>query len=129
MNNAKTHENRYWMIGLLLVIAVVLIVVFAIGKCNSAEPVQNTYEAMGTAISSSIYADSSSTAKDLSSQCREEIERLENREISWRVKGSDIWNLNHKGRQKYPRRRRPSFASVCRLRTGQMGITILPSES
>ena len=98
MNNAKTHENRYWMIGLLLVIAVVLIVVFAIGKCNSAEPVQNTYEAMGTAISSSIYADSSSTAKDLSSQCREEIERLENREISWRVKGSDIWNLNHKGK-------------------------------
>lgn len=94
----KKNSNIYWIIGVLIVVAVILAVALGARKSSATEPYQESYQAMGTVISSTIYGDSQKKAGKISDECKDEIDRLEKEDISWRIKGSDVWNINHYGK-------------------------------
>lgn len=93
----KKNSNIYWIIGVLIVAAVILIVALNAKKSSGNAPYQESYQAMGTVISSTIYGDSQKKAGKISDECKDEIDRLEKEDISWRKKGSDVWNINKYG--------------------------------
>lgn len=93
----KKNSNIYWIIGVLIVVAIILVVALAARRSSAQRPYQESYQAMGTIITSTIYGDSQGDAKKISRECKDEIDRLEKEDISWRIKGSDVWNINHNG--------------------------------
>ena len=97
---SEKKQNRktiVWVISGILLAAVIVAVALLAKNSASGEGFQESYEGMGTMVTSTIYADSKKNAEDMSDLCKDEILRLEDQDISWRIKGSDVWKINQYG--------------------------------
>lgn len=77
----------------LIVLVIVLITSVMLTSCKKkVEPYKTTGLAMGTVITQSLYGKSS---KETSNQITKEINNLEDNYLSWRIKNSDVYNINN----------------------------------
>lgn len=86
--------NATWITTVVILAALIVGAIIGVERSNAAKPVQTSYQAMGTVISSTLYGKQASKTTD---EVQKEIVRLENEDISWRIKGSDVWKINHDG--------------------------------
>ncbi len=83
--------------GILILAAVLILVAVSAKKSTSTESSVTSYQAMGTVISGTVYAENKDAGDRINKLCKDEIDRLEKEDISWRIENSDVWKINHNG--------------------------------
>jgi thiamine biosynthesis lipoprotein len=80
----------------VITLAVLLIVVAMIlrNKNKLENPVKNTTIGMGTIVEQTFFSTDKATAKKAVTDTTDIINKLDVSRLSWREKGSDVWNIN-----------------------------------
>lgn len=92
-----TAKNKKILTAAAVIALAVLIVVVAFALRNRTkleEPVKNTTIGMGTVVSQVFYSNDKDAAKKAVTDTTDIINKLDASRLSWRIKGSDVWNLN-----------------------------------
>lgn len=77
----------------LTILPFIILVLFMLSSCKkNTPPYKTTGLAMGTVITQSLYGNNS---EKVSKDVTKEIDKLEKHFLSWRVKNSDIYNINN----------------------------------
>ena len=93
-----SDRNKKLLFGAVVVALAVLLIVVAYllrQKTSLEEPVKNTTIGMGTVVSETFYGKDKSELKEAVTMTTDLINKLDASRLSWRVKGSDVWNLNN----------------------------------
>ena len=85
------------IVTVLIAAVLVILGITGIIKTRKKTPYRNSSVSMGTVVSETLYSGSEKQAKKTISNINRAINQLDRNDLSWRIKGSDLYNLNHKG--------------------------------
>lgn len=80
------------------IIMVSLLLVLFLGGCSFTgrqEQMSRTYVAMGTVVGVTLYVKDAAHGEETLILIEDELKRLEEEVLSYRIEGSEIWNINH----------------------------------
>lgn len=84
----------------IIAIAAVILVALAVAgviRSRRKTPYRSSSVSMGTVVSESLYSRSGKAAEKAIAEINRSINELDRKDLSWRVKGSDVYRLNHEG--------------------------------
>ena len=91
------HYNKK-KVATVLSLCLMMVLIFGLTACSLSgtnEKYGTTGFAMGTTISETVYAKDEEAATKACEDIISLLEKIENEEISWRVEGSEIYQINH----------------------------------
>ena len=125
------QKKKIVTIVICIIAAVLAAVVIydAVSTSKGPEPYTDTGYVMGSPLTQKIWSDDDSTSSKAASEVLTSLTALENDSISWRIKGSDVYNINHSsGNAVRVSKDTASYISrsldVCKSSCGRLDITI-----
>lgn len=92
-------ENMKWHCQKrICIIMVSLLLATLLGSCSlpkGQQQLSRTYVAMGTVVGVTLYAEDTAHGEETMDLIAERLKNLEEKVLSYRIEGSEIWNINH----------------------------------